>query len=362
MNAQTQLYHRLYGQPTTSVTGGPAYDVYGRRNSPFTNMAHSMQVFNTAQDFMGPMMGMMGGGPNYGGQNSPYGYGNMAQNFMGPILGMMGGGRGPNSPYGYGGPNSPYGYGGSNSPYGYGGFNSPYGYGPAYESQMQPSIPAFYNSRSEYERQQAGLVGAQANIDKIEAMLRDRRAISPRAGVILKRFVRVGDIVQPGQPLADVGDADQLDVVVEVPIAQVAQVKLGDAVPVTVNGVNLWATVRQIFPAANARSAHSDSEVRAAAGRPRRGGHVRARLDRPGRRREPVDAHARHTRQCDRLSRQPAGRLRHHRARPRDARAEARRHDGRPHRRAGRPQRGRKGDRQSLSRSQVGRIAFRPDE
>ena len=126
------------------------------------------------------------------------------------------------------------------------------GTAPPTSRKCSPASPPFTTRASEYERQQAGLVGAQANIDKIEAMLRDRRSISPRAGVILKRFVRVGDIVQPGQPLADVGDADQLDVVVEVPIAQVAQVKLGDAVPVTVNGVNLWATVRQIFPAANA--------------------------------------------------------------------------------------------------------------
>jgi multidrug efflux pump subunit AcrA (membrane-fusion protein) len=230
VNAQTQLYNRLYGQPTTSVTGGPAYDVYDRRNSPFTNMAHSMQAFDTAQNFMGPMMGMMGGGNGGGGGGGMFSpFFDMAQNFMGP----MGGG-----PMG-GGPN-------------YGGFNSPYGYGPGYASQMQPSMPAFYNSRSEYERQQAGLVGAQGNVDKLEAMLRDRRSISPRAGVILKRFVRVGDIVQPGQPLADVADVDQLDVVVDVPIAQVSQVRLGDAVPVTVNNANLWASVRQIFPAANA--------------------------------------------------------------------------------------------------------------
>jgi multidrug efflux pump subunit AcrA (membrane-fusion protein) len=229
VNAQTQLYHRLYGQPTTSVTGGPAHDVYGGQTSPFTNMAHSMQVFNTAQNFMGPMAAMMGGngtGGGGGGMFSPFF--NMARSFMGPTMGPMGMGGGPNY-----GPN-------------------PYGYGPAYEAQMAPSIPAFYNSRSEYERQQAGLVGAQANIDKLDAMLRDRRSISPRAGVILKRFVRVGDIVQPGQPLADVADVDRLDVVVQVPVAQVAQVKLGDSVPVTVNGANIWATVSQIFPAASA--------------------------------------------------------------------------------------------------------------
>ena len=33
-NAQTQLYHRLYGQPTTSPMGGPAYDAYERSFTP----------------------------------------------------------------------------------------------------------------------------------------------------------------------------------------------------------------------------------------------------------------------------------------------------------------------------------------
>jgi multidrug efflux pump subunit AcrA (membrane-fusion protein) len=231
VNAQAQLYNRLYGQPTMSVTGGPVMDVFDRRNSPFTNMAHSMQIFNTGHRFMGPMTSMMG----------------PMTSMMGPMtrmmgmMGMMGGGPMGGGPMGGG----PY-YGRPN----YG--PNPYGYGGAYAAQMLPSFPAMYNAREAYEQQQAALVGAQANIDKIDAMLRDRRSISPRAGVILKRFVRVGDIVQPGQPLADIADVDQLDVVVQVPVAQVSQVRLGDAVPVTVNGANLWTTVRQIFPAANA--------------------------------------------------------------------------------------------------------------
>ena len=46
MNAQTQLYHRLYGQPTTSPMGGPAYDAYERGFTPFYNMAQSFMGFS----------------------------------------------------------------------------------------------------------------------------------------------------------------------------------------------------------------------------------------------------------------------------------------------------------------------------
>ena len=188
VNAETQLYHRLYGQPTTSPMGGPAYDAYERSFTPFYNMA---------QGFTNMMPG--GGGP-----------------FSGPG-----------------------GFGSANGPM-------------QTQQQAQRSYPAISNARTDYERQQAALVASQAQIDQLDAALRDRRAITSRAGVILKRYVRVGDIVQPGQPIADIGDVDQLDVVAEVPVAQVSQVKLGDSVPVTVNNANIWATVSQIFPAASA--------------------------------------------------------------------------------------------------------------
>src|SRR5208283_1325371 len=63
-NAQTQLYHRLYGQPTTSMMGGPAYDAYERSFTPFYNMA---------QSFMGQMMPGASATPYspFGGSNMP---------------------------------------------------------------------------------------------------------------------------------------------------------------------------------------------------------------------------------------------------------------------------------------------------
>jgi RND family efflux transporter MFP subunit len=118
------------------------------------------------------------------------------------------------------------------------------------QQQQQRSYPAINNARADYERELAGMVGSQARIDELDARMRDRRSISPRQGVILRRFVRLGDIVQPGQPIADIGDVDALDVRIEAPIAQVEQIRMNDPVPVTVNAINLWATVRQIYPAA----------------------------------------------------------------------------------------------------------------
>lgn len=176
-NAQTQLYHNLYGPKTASPMGGPGYDAYERMAVPFYNMA---------QSFFGPMMpGGAGGAPLQT------------------------------------------------------------------QAQAQRGMPAVNNARADYERRLAGLAGAQSRIDALDARLRDRRAIAPQAGVILKRHVRVGDVVQPGQPLADLADVDQLDVRIEVPATQIGSLHVGDQVPVTVEAQNLWAVVAQIFPAAD---------------------------------------------------------------------------------------------------------------
>jgi RND family efflux transporter MFP subunit len=182
-NAQTQLYHSLYGQRQPSM-GGPAYDAYERALSPFYNMA---------------------------------------QQFMGSAApGLT---NGPGAPFAGGTPMT--------------------------QAQSQRSYPAINNARADYEKQMAALVASQARIDALDQRLRDRRATAPYASVILTRYVRVGDVVQPGQPLVDLADVDQLDVRIEVPAHLVTHLKIGDEVPVSLSDANVWAPVSQIFPAAN---------------------------------------------------------------------------------------------------------------
>jgi RND family efflux transporter MFP subunit len=169
-NAQTQLYHSLYGA-RQSPMGGPGYEAYERLLTPFYNM-------------MQPFMG--GGAPMQT------------------------------------------------------------------QSQQQRSFPAINNARADYERQQAGLVASQARIDALDQRLRDRRSIAPYASVIMTRHVRVGDIVQPGQPLADLADPDQLDLRIEAPANLATQMKIGDQLPVSLADANVWAVVSEIFPGASA--------------------------------------------------------------------------------------------------------------
>lgn len=136
---------------------------------------------------------------------------------------------------------------------GMGGRNSPFGMASPMQTQEQArrGFPAASQARAAYERQLGQMVASQSRIDGLDAQLRMRRAIAPWSGAIVKRYVRVGDVVQPGMPLADIADVDQMDVRVEVPVALVANLHLGDPVPVTVNDGNGWAVVSQIHPAAN---------------------------------------------------------------------------------------------------------------
>ena len=136
---------------------------------------------------------------------------------------------------------------------GMGNNQNPFGMGSPMQTQQQAQrgYASASQARAGYEQQLSQLAASQSQIDGLDAQLRMRRSIAPWQGAIIKRYVRVGDIVQPGMPLADIADVDQLEVRLEVPVALVANLQLGDAVPVTVNDENHWALVSQIHPAAN---------------------------------------------------------------------------------------------------------------
>lgn len=126
--------------------------------------------------------------------------------------------------------------------------------GPQMQSQssQQHSYPNRSQARSDYERQQAALVGAQSKIDALETQLRDRRSIAPFPAVILAKHVNLGDTVQPGQALADIAQTNQLDLKMEVPARLVMDLRPGSTVPVLLEGnITVDGLVDQIYPGAN---------------------------------------------------------------------------------------------------------------
>ena len=70
---------------------------------------------------------------------------------------------------------------------------------------------------------QNSMFQARSQIRAIDAKLRDASSVAPFDGVIMKKFIEVGDTVQPGQPLLIFADVEYLQILVDVP-ADCAQV------------------------------------------------------------------------------------------------------------------------------------------
>ncbi len=112
-----------------------------------------------------------------------------------------------------------------------------------------------YSSRIGIQQAQNTMYRVQAEIRAIDAKLRDARSVAPFDGIIMKKFIEVGDTVQPGQPLLKYADVEYLQIVVDVPgrlrpglnegMMLRAELDVGDQeVPVR---------VAQIFPMADAQ-------------------------------------------------------------------------------------------------------------
>ena len=108
-----------------------------------------------------------------------------------------------------------------------------------------------YGTQVEQARSQ--LIAARSKIEEIDTKIRDAKSLAPFDGVISKKFVEVGDTVQPGQPLLKFSDISKLQIKVEVPARLMPGVKKGMIVParLDVGDVNVQARVVQVYPMAD---------------------------------------------------------------------------------------------------------------
>ncbi|MBT5230781.1 MAG: efflux RND transporter periplasmic adaptor subunit [Methylococcales bacterium] len=90
------------------------------------------------------------------------------------------------------------------------------------------------NNYADRARSVAGVQAAQSQVNSaisqiqgIDAKLRDAKSVAPIDGVVVKKYIEVGDTVQPGQPLLQFSDIKFLQIKVKVPARQVENVKEG---------------------------------------------------------------------------------------------------------------------------------------
>lgn len=74
-----------------------------------------------------------------------------------------------------------------------------------------------FASGTQIQQARNSMMQLQAELRALDAKLRDARSIAPFDGVIVKKFIEVGDTVQPGQPLLNFADVEYLQVEVDVP-------------------------------------------------------------------------------------------------------------------------------------------------
>ncbi len=67
------------------------------------------------------------------------------------------------------------------------------------------------------EKARSAIMRIRSEIQALDAKIRDAKSVAPFDGVIIKKFVEVGDTVQPGQPLLNFADVTWLQVEVDVP-------------------------------------------------------------------------------------------------------------------------------------------------
>ncbi len=76
---------------------------------------------------------------------------------------------------------------------------------------------------------------AEANVALLQKMLRDCYVTSPIDGILVEKYVELGETAMPGSALFKVADLSQLELTVYIKETDLAKVKLGDKAEITVD-------------------------------------------------------------------------------------------------------------------------------
>jgi len=122
-----------------------------------------------------------------------------------------------------------------------------------YERRLVPKAE-LDRAQAEHEAAQARLAAARAAVSAAseEASYTEIRA--PFAGVVTRRYVDVGEAVNPGQPLAAIAAPGRLRVNIDVPQALAAEIRVLGAATVYLPEGAVTARELTVFPAAAAQS------------------------------------------------------------------------------------------------------------
>jgi len=111
---------------------------------------------------------------------------------------------------------------------------------------------------------QAQLAQAQAQVNLVTTRLQETRIVAPRAGKVLEKFAKVGDLTSSSDPLFSIVEAGQLELLAKIPETQLAQIKVGQSVAITADSdanLRVTGTVREIVPTVDQQSRQATLKI-----------------------------------------------------------------------------------------------------
>lgn len=131
------------------------------------------------------------------------------------------------------------------------------------QQQLDAARAAASAARAQLASAQAALVGADARVgaaraarDQAALQLSYTRVIAPSNGVVSKKAVELGQLVQPGQPLMTVVPLDDVWITANLKETEMADVTPGDSADITVDaykGERFRGYVESVSPATGAK-------------------------------------------------------------------------------------------------------------
>ncbi len=127
----------------------------------------------------------------------------------------------------------------------------------SFTGQGDPDIERHANlhaAKMQVETAFNGVIQVKASLRQIDESLKNAISHAPFNGVILKRMIEKGDIVQPGMPMISFADVTRLQIHIEVPTRILRTLRKGMQVNAALDGStkSIKISVDRIFPMATA--------------------------------------------------------------------------------------------------------------
>lgn len=120
-------------------------------------------------------------------------------------------------------------------------------------------------TREERNSQRARVATAQALVQQLELQKRRTRITAPSNGAIRTRAVSVGSLVQSGDPVVTLVDANELDIYLELTETLAGQIRPGQRVTLTSRSLPGWQTtapISAVIPATDPSSRRQQARIR----------------------------------------------------------------------------------------------------